>query len=161
MRGAWSLTLCLVLAVSVLAAALSLFPSWAAAVGLDLWNVPTAVDTLEQRAQLDERLDGEVQAALRRTAAKAEVAGEAVDGRFALFEAAARFRDLDTDATQEYRRAWLHLTEGSTDEERYCRQVLGYAALAVRGRADAADVLAGFNRQLEEALARGDLRLPD
>jgi len=151
MRGAWSLTLCLALAVLALAAA----------VGFDFWNVPTAVDTLGQQAQLDERLDGEVQAALRRTAAKAEVAGEAVAGRLTLFEAAARFRDLDADAPQEYRRGWLNLTEGTSDEERYCRQVLGYAALALRGRADAADVLAGFNRQLEEALARGDLRLPD
>jgi len=161
MRGAWSLTLCLALALSGLVAALSLFPSWAAAVGLDLWNVPAAVDALEQEAQLDDRLDGEVQAALRRTVAKSQVAGEAVEGRLTLFEAAARFRDLDADATEDYRRAWRATVGGSSDEERYCRQVLGYAELVLRDRSDDPAALGRLKAQLDQALARGDLRLPD
>src|SRR5262249_60561463 len=91
---------------------------------------------LAREAHLDARLDGAVQAALRRTAAKSEVAGAAVEGRLPLFEAAARFRDLDADVSEDYRRGWRFLSEGSSDQERYCRQVLGYAGLAVRGRID-------------------------
>jgi hypothetical protein len=160
-RQVQTASLCLVLAVSALAAALFLFPSWAAAVGLDFWNVHTAVDTLERQMQLDERLEGEVQATLRRAAAKEEVAGEAVAGRLTLFEAAARFRDLDADVTEDYRRGWRHLNEGSSDEERYCRQVLAYAEVALRDRTDDQTVLERLEAQLDQALARGGLCLPE
>jgi hypothetical protein len=153
--------LSLTLGLSSLALTLALVPGLAAAVGLDLWNVPATLNALGEAEEFDRRLDEEVQAVQLRRALKDEAAEDVVAGRLTLVEAAARFRRLDADASEEYRRGWGLLSEGSSDEERYCRQVLGYAGLALRGRADAADVLAGLNRQLEGALARGDLRLPD
>jgi hypothetical protein len=143
-----------------LTALLSLFPSWAAAVGLDLWTVPGAVDELGQEANRDEQLDEALQATQRRTVAKAELAQEAAAGRLTLFEAAARFRDLDAGVTEDYRCGWRHLAEGASDEERYCRQVIGYARLALRDRSDGPALLDRLRAQLDEALARGDLRLP-
>jgi hypothetical protein len=149
------------LGLSSLALALALVPGLAAAVGLDLWNVPAALNAMGEAADLDGRLDEALQAVQLRRALKDEVTEDVVAGRLTLVEAAAQFRRLDADASEGYRRGWRLLAEGDSDEERYYRQVLTYAELALRDRADAADVLAGLNRQLEEALARGDLRLPD
>jgi hypothetical protein len=153
--------LCLALGVAALAAALGLFPGLAAAVGLDLWNVPAALSAMAEAVEMDCRLDEELLAAQLRTAIKDEAAEDVVAGRLTLVEAAARFRRLDADASEEYRRAWRATAEGTRDEERYCRQVVVRVGVVLVARDDAADVLAGLNRRLEEALARGDLRLPD
>jgi hypothetical protein len=151
----------LAMALSSLAAALGLFPGLAAAVGLNFWDVPAALDALARGAEFERRLDEEVLVVQMHIALKDEVAEDVAVGRLTLVEAAARFRRLDAGASEEYRRGWRLLSEGGSDEERYCRQVIVGVGLVLRGRADAADVLAGLNRQLDEALARGDLRLPD
>jgi hypothetical protein len=161
MRQAGSGFLCFALAVSSLAAALALFPGLAAAVGLDLWNVPAALDALGRGAEQRRRLDEAMRAVQVRTALKAETAEDLVAGRLTLPEAAARFRRLDAGTPEEYRHGWRLLAQGTSDDERYCRQVIAHVGMLVLGRDDAADVLAGLNKQLEEALARGDLRLPD
>jgi hypothetical protein len=142
---------CLTLALAALAAVFGLFPGLAAAVGLDFWNVPAALDAIGQAAESDRRIDEEILATQMRMDRREEVTEDVVAGRLTLVEAAAWFRRLDADAAEAYRRGWRRVTEGGSDEERYCRQVLNYAELALRGRADAADVLAGLNRQLEEA----------
>jgi hypothetical protein len=161
MRHTRHTCLALTLGLSSLALALALLPGLAAAVGLDLWNVPATFNALGQAAEFDRRLDEEVLAVQVRTALKDEVAEDVAAGRLTLVEAAARCRDLDAGASEDYRRGWLATAEGRSDEERYCRQVLAHVGPVLRGRDDAPDVLAGLNRQLEEALARGDLRLPD
>jgi hypothetical protein len=151
----------LTLGLSSLALALALLPGLAAAVGLDLWNVPATFNALGQAAEFDRRLDEEMLAVQVRTALKDEAAEDVAAGRLTLVEAAAGFRRLDADAPDDYRRGWLATAEGGSDDERYCRQVLAHVGGVLRDGADAADVLAGLNRQLEEILARGDLRLPD
>jgi hypothetical protein len=161
MRRARHTCLGLTLGLSSLALALALVPGLAAAVGLDLWNVPAVVDALGRESERDRRLDEAVLAVQRRTALKAEVAGDVAAGRLTLVEAAARFRRLDADAPEDYRRGWLATAEGGSEAERYCRQVLAHVGGVLGGRDGAADILARLNRQLEEALARGDLRLPD
>jgi hypothetical protein len=160
-RSVQTTALCLTLALGVLVAALSLCPSWSAAVGLDVWNVPATLDTMGREAQLDERLDGEMESVQRRSATKYRVAGDAAEGRLTLLEAAARFRDLDAGASEGYRRGWRHTHEGASDEERYCRQVITYAGLVLHDRSDAAAALGRLQAQLDGALSRGDLRLPD
>src|SRR5262249_40300964 len=158
MRQVWSLTLCLSLALSSLAAALGLFPGLAAAVGLDLWNVPATLNAMGEGMEQGRQLDEQVGAAQRRAAAKAEVAREGAQGRLTLREAAARFRDLDADAPEDYRRRWRDLSEGASDEERYCRHVLGQAATALRGRPGQAAALRRLEAQLDRA--GGDRRPP-
>jgi hypothetical protein len=161
MRRARHTCLGLTLGLSSLTLALALVPGLAAAVGLDLWNVPAALNSLREAAEIDGRLDEDLLAVQLRMALKDEAAEDVAAGRLTLVEAAAQFRRLDADASEGYRQGWRLLAEGDSDEERYCRQVLNYAEVALRDRAAAADVLAGLNRQLEEALARGHLRLPD
>jgi hypothetical protein len=161
MRRARHTCLGLTLGLSSLALALALVPGLAAAVGLDLWNVPAALGAMGKAAELDGRLDEELQAVQLRRALKDEAAEDVVAGRLTLVEAAAQFRRLDADASEGYRRAWVVMARGVPDEERYCRQVLDYAEVELRDRTDGPAVLAGLNRQLEEALAGGDLRLPD
>ena len=160
MRRIWTIPLCVTVALVGLMALLALVPSWATAVGLDLWNVPGTVNELGQEAGRDEQLDEALQAAQGRSMAKAALAQEAAAGRLSLFDAAARFRDLDAGTTEDYRRGWRHLAEGASDEERYCRQVIGYATLALRDRSDGPDLIGRLRAQLDEALSRRDLRLP-
>jgi hypothetical protein len=147
--------------VALPGAALALFPGLAAAVGLDLWNVPAALDAMEQAAESDRQIDELLLVAKMRLALKDEVAEDVVGGRLTLVQAAARFRRLDAGTPEDYWRGWRDTARGASDGERYCRQVLAHVRLVLGGRADAADVLAVLNRQLEKALARGDLRLPD
>ena len=60
MRQVHTLPLCLALALVTVAAVLALCPSWAAAVGLDLWNVPTTGERMDDEARRGERLDEEL-----------------------------------------------------------------------------------------------------
>jgi hypothetical protein len=152
---------CLVLALAALAGGLYLFPSWAAAVGLDFWNIPATLDAMARTAALDERIEVELESVRRRNAAKEEVTGEAAAGRLTLLEAAARFRDLDAAASDDYRRGWRRSLPAASDEERYCRAVLAHVKELVRDRPDGIRVLDRLKAELDRALARGDVRLPD
>jgi hypothetical protein len=123
-------------------------------------NLTRLVGTLGEEAERHERLEEQTEAVLRRTGAKTEVAEEVAAGRLGLFAAAARFRDLDADTSADYRQHWRLLVEGATDEERYCRQVLSYAALPLREQGDGPAALDRLRAQLDEALAGGGVRLP-
>jgi hypothetical protein len=154
--------LCVALAVSALAAVLTLFPGQAGSLGLDFWNVPAALDSLQQAVQLDEQLDDQIQAAGERSAAKNEVAEDVAAGRLTLLEGAARFRDLDASAAESYRQGWRRLAQGASDDERYCRQVLGYLAAVLRDRPDGGAAVRGrLEAELQRRLERGELRLPE
>jgi hypothetical protein len=61
-------------------------------------------------------------------------------------EAAAACRDLDASMAEGRRDCWRFGTEGATDEERYCRQVLTHAAVLVEGRPGGDAVVAGLRR---------------
>jgi hypothetical protein len=154
--------LCVVLAVSALVAGLTLLPCLAGSVGLDFRNVPATLDSLQQEAQLDERLDEQIQATQERSAAKNGVTEDVAAGRLTLLEGAARFRDLDASAPEGYRRAWRQLAKGASDDERYCRQVLGYLAAVLRNRPGGGAAVRGrLEAELRRRLERGELRLPE
>jgi hypothetical protein len=57
---------------------------------------------------------------------KSEVTAQVIAGRLGLVEAARRFRDLDAAAPEFSREAFCRTWPGRTDEERYCREVLGF-----------------------------------
>jgi hypothetical protein len=158
-RRVQTVPLCLILAAAALVVGISLSPSLAEAVGLDLWKTPEALDAPGPEGKGEDPVEAEIRAVLGRTLAKTDVAREALDGRVTLRAAAARFRDLDADASEAYRRGWRHLLEGASDEERYYRQVLDYAAAAARERSDGPAALDRLRAQFDDALARGDLRL--
>src|SRR5262249_62267097 len=114
-------------------------------------------DEAERAARLAED-DG---AALRRMAVKEEAAEEAAAGRLSLRETAARFRDSDAGVPESYRSAWRITVPGGSEDERYCRQVLLYVGWLVQQGDARAAALDRLQAELDEALARGDLRLPD
>jgi hypothetical protein len=145
MRHLTSGVLCLTLAVALVAGALSLCNGRAGV--RDRWVDSTVFDEVERAARLAEE-DG---ATLRRIAAK----------NATLREAAARFRDSDASVPESYRAVWRLTVPGRSDEERYCRQVLTYVGWLVPDRGDEAGVLVRLRAELDEAMARGDLRLPD
>jgi hypothetical protein len=160
MRQVGQSLLCVVLAFSALVAVPTLFPGPAGSAGLDFWNVPAVLDSIQQGAQLNERLEEQLQAVHERSAAKDEVAEDVAAGRLTLLEGAARFRDLDASASEGYRRGWRQLVKGASDEERYCRQVLSYLEAVLRDRpAASAAIRARLETELRRRLEHGELRL--
>jgi hypothetical protein len=126
---------CLVLGVCALAALLYLFPSGSAALGLDVWALPALQAVIEDQARLKARLEEIDREAVRRVLAKEDLAERVADGTLTVTEAAARFRDLDDDLSEEDRRVWREFTDGATDEERYRTSVLRFVAEVCRSRA--------------------------
>jgi hypothetical protein len=157
MRHLTSGILCLGLAGSLAVGVVSLVPGGPGDRRLGLWNLQAVRDETER----GERLDEEVGAALRRLTAKERALQDLLAGRRTLLATAARFRDSDAGVTADYRDVWRFTTPGHSDDERYCRQVLLFAAVELRDRPDGPAVLGRLRAPLDEALARGDLRLPD
>jgi hypothetical protein len=62
----------------------------------------------------------------RVVADKHALTAEVIASRLSLVEAARRFRDLDAAAPQFNREAFCRTWPGRTDEERYCREVMGF-----------------------------------
>jgi hypothetical protein len=155
MRHLTSGVFCLALAVLLAGGALCLVHGRAGNGGP--WGPPTILDEVERA----NRLAAEDGVALRRMAVKEAAAEEAAAGRLPLLEAAARFRDSDADVPESYRSAWRLTIPGGSEDERYCRQVLLYVGWLERHGEARAAALDRLQAELDEALARGDLRLPD
>jgi hypothetical protein len=126
MRRLGSGFLYLVLALAGLSAFLRAAPTWAGALGLDVWEVPRLLDEIGRDEQARERMDEVDRDAVLRVAAKTALAQEVAAGRLTIAEAAARFRQLDATATEVQQRAWRDVTPGASDEERYRVTVLRF-----------------------------------
>jgi hypothetical protein len=149
MRRALTVALCLTLAALAAAAVLvRLFG-----------DLPAALDTLARGDEVGARTEEATRAADRRGSAKARAVEDALAGRLSLLEAAAVHRDLDAGLPPGQRDAWRLCADGATEEERYCRGVLLQARTLAEGRPKAEAAVTRLRRQLEEALAAGDLRL--
>ena len=98
---------------------------------------------------------------LRRALEKDRLAGEVIEGRLSLVDAAARYRDLDEQpppfSWSNFRSAY----PGDSDDERHCRAVIVFvrAELASRPGADPA-VVGRLEAELHDLLNRGEIRLP-
>jgi hypothetical protein len=153
--------LCVVLAVSALAAGLTLWPGLARSVGLDFWDVPAVLNSLQQEAQREEQLMEGIDAAQRCTAAKNKVAEDVATGRLTLLEGAARFRDLNWLNPGFNWERFRQTSPGVSDDERCCRQVLAYVAVVLRDRPNRGAAVRGrLEAELKGRLERGKLRLP-
>jgi hypothetical protein len=127
---------------------------WVHPLGLQQW----LTDERNREAQLDEAV-GE---AYRRVLGKQRVRLALIAGRITLFEAAARYRDLD--AGQANSRTRLRASyPGSSDEERICRSLIAHVKHTLEGqRKDPNPVVASLEAELHEHLQRhGTVRLPD
>jgi hypothetical protein len=115
----------LLVVVGLLAGVLSVRSDWLSATGVDFWNLPELYADLEQASRELVILEQRDKDVLSHMAAKRGVVRALRLGELSLFEAAARFGEINTQApeTMTFVRA---MYPGDTDEERLCRQVLGW-----------------------------------
>jgi hypothetical protein len=136
----------------------------ALAVGLILvhlfGDLPAALDTLSRADEVAARAEDSLRDSDRRRAGKDRAAEAALAGRLTLLQAAAAWRDLDAGLPPGQLAAWRLQADGDTDGERYCREVLARARALAEGRPDGGEAAERLGRQLEDALAGEDIRLP-
>jgi hypothetical protein len=108
-----------------------------------------------------EKLDAELAVVERRAVAKEQIAIDLVAGRLGLLEAAARFRELDTEVP-DANPGRSHLSfPGHSDEERYCRQVIYHVQSLLDSLSQTqAATIARLQAELEGRLDKGSLHLP-
>ena len=122
-------------------------------------GVRTAVrfhQELEDARARESELETALQEIQNAMAAKHRIAGMVAMGRESLFEAAARFRDVDENRPSFNRTRFRSLLGGS-DDERHCRQVLRYVGDWLEehqpGKLDA--VMDRLEAELRQCLERG------
>jgi hypothetical protein len=148
--------------LAALAGVLYLFPGPAARLGLDFWNVPEVGLDMGQAEADAADLERQSEATVRRLVAKEDTLRELVDGRLTLWQAAARFRDLDATAPASARREAERRFPGIPAEERCCRLVIAWAAAwEERQPGGGTGRSRRLTAELEDALRHGRLSLPD
>jgi hypothetical protein len=134
--------------------AVSARPDWLADLGLDVWMLPEFGRQLERERLRSAELDVDLKHALERLEAEKRLVAEVIDGRRTLWEAAARLRDLPHAAPSFWEMFRLDV-EGTSDDEKMCRHVIGWVrASAPPGpdQARAAAVADRLQAELDERL---------
>ena len=112
------------------AGALTAQPEWARAIGADVWNIPALKAQMRESSDNMARLDAADEEVLRRVAIKEGVVSDLIAGHITLTEAADQFAQLSAPRDLEILRV---TTPGETDQEKFARNVLRYAALRLPG----------------------------
>jgi hypothetical protein len=141
----------ILLVLAVLVAAVVANPTWAAAIGIDVWNLPALHQGIETGAEQRREFDHKGVDVLRRIDLKDRLVADLIAGRSTLAEVTGEFLDLNRDRPG-YLTALQANFPGQTDEERTARNVLFYVSHHVGhlSPADRAEVKA----RLESELAR-------
>jgi hypothetical protein len=140
------------LAACWLALAVSRGPGFWAAPGPDREDDPAGPDS-----QAPDDLCREI---TRRLSEKDRLAGEVIEGRLSLVEAAARYRDLDAQPPTFRWRELREVYPGASDDECHCRTVIGNVRARLLYRPGGDPALVGrLETELQDLLRRGDFRL--
>jgi hypothetical protein len=155
----------LLLGLSIVLVSLSLAESlslgWIDQLAEALWELPRAVSELEEEWGRQPVLEARCQAALQRGNRKIQVVEEVIAGRLSLVEAAARFRDLWREEPPVSVEGFRRYYAGASDEERYCRAVIGCSGTMTTGQPEKdQEVTRRLEAELAELLRSGTLRLP-
>jgi hypothetical protein len=100
----------------------------------------------------------------RRTLLRARIIDDVLMGRLSLFEAAAMYQVVDGLYARPDWNWFRKYCAGDSDEERYCREVIRWVDLStekVDGGCLNGFWVTGLEHELEKALRRGPLRLPE
>ncbi len=116
----------LIAAFALVLVVLAFHPTWARAVGADVWNVPALQNQLHAEANEDERLGEEAELVHTRIMIKEGIVTNMLAGRITLAEATERFTVLNASRPR-YLDAIRKEYPGATDEEKMARNVIGYA----------------------------------
>jgi hypothetical protein len=120
------------LALGVAIVVLAVNPVWATAAGLDVWNVPALQQEIAQAKEYDKVLtarDEEIQCNI---VAKEHLIHELMAGRSTLADTTAAFLTL-TRCSPEAMSAVRVNYPGSTDEERFARNVMHFVITRLPG----------------------------
>jgi hypothetical protein len=127
----------------------------------NFWAVPGPAGADLTAAPGVPAADARCQEVERRHVEKRRLAGEVIDGRLSLLEAAARFRDLDEQPPAACREALRATYPGASDDECHCRAVLQYVRVEMRLRPGVdPDLTERLEAELRALLEHGDLLLP-
>jgi hypothetical protein len=132
--------------------------------GTRFWAAPwpgRGADPAAQDTDAPEDLGQHLRDVTRRVLEKERLAADLFEGRLSLTAAAARYRDLEEQPPAFNWEAFRRLYPGASDDERHCREVIGYVRADLPYRPGADPALADrLEAVLEDLLGRGDLRLP-
>jgi hypothetical protein len=136
-------------------------PRLNARLGLNMSEWLEVQQRLEYERRRSETLARQEQRVWQILEAKFQMVEDVRAGRINLTEAAARFRDLRNPAIDPQGMLFRLLYKGRSDDERWCRQVIGFVrggSSTQRGLSSVADRL---EAELAQDLANGELRLPE
>jgi hypothetical protein len=134
-------------------------PSWPTDLGLDFWNVRELKTRLNHDLQLAAELEKEDDVVMRRIAAKEGIIDDLIGGRISLMEAAAQFRALNA-GRRDYLEVIRSTYPGRTDDERICRNVIGFVESYVKSDEDGCHLVYRLNAELRQLVDGGRLKLP-
>jgi hypothetical protein len=129
--------------------------------GLDLDALRELPDTFDRELTRREEMDAEYRVAAERLVARRRVAAALIAGRLSVYEAAARFHDMDQEQPDLYRKRLYLYYEGATEEERYWRQAVAFTAQQVPEGPEREAVLRRLEDELQELLDRGAFTIDD
>jgi hypothetical protein len=107
-------------------AALAIHPTWARALGVDVWNVPALTAQMRDSDEQGRRIEEESERIRRRLRVKETIVTDLIAGRVTLAEATDRFTELN-ESQPHYLLTIRNHFPGQTDEERMARNVIGFA----------------------------------
>jgi hypothetical protein len=126
-------------------------PQLSARLGLNLTEWLAAQQQIESERARSESLDQRRRIVRQSLETKLHAVEEMRAGRLTLHEAAAQFRSLSAPGTDRDRELFRLAYRGQSDEERWCRQVIGF----VRGGSTDHPTLGSLADRLEAELTRG------
>jgi hypothetical protein len=115
----------------------------------------------DEEARRQEEFEEESRAVQARLMTMHLLAVEVAEGRLGLLEAAAHFRALHGEARTFHWDLYRAYWKGGSDEERHCREVIAYVIWATRDPEKRRRDAERLQRELQELLLRGPLRLPE
>lgn len=136
----------------------AIWPSWPGDLGLDVWNVASLSQQIEQDRQTGEAMEADDQAVLRRLQIKELIVSEMLAGRLTMLEAAARFQALHR-GDERFAKQMAIYFKGQNEEERFCRSVMDFARMRLQQMEPEreAETMAVYERELQAAMNRDGL----
>ncbi len=140
--------------------------TWAGAhCGLELapreWDLGRLERQIEGEARRGQRLEADRVVLLNSVETKRQIADNLTAGRLTLWEAAARFKALYA-TRPEHLGPYLDQYPGGSDDERLCRQVIGFAEARLEESAARKAFVARLEAELQQRLERdGAIVLPN
>jgi len=127
----------------------------------EVWALPEQVWLMREERERDRKLSAATEAVCRRVETKNHLTEAVLEGRLSLAEAARRFRDCDRCRQVFEIEVGRAVVPIASDQERYCRLVIGWIQRAVQERPDKGqEVLRRLEAELEELVRDKRLGFP-